>query len=274
MSGILEGVAEPKVLIFPESLHPGRLTWNLQITHLERKMIFQTSMILFHVNLPGCNLCIWPCRLCWKNQKSRVESSPKKILWARRRWFVYPNMSFNVRWVFSDVCQSLGDRTVIYIWYLSIKIEYVQLAGGFKHFFCVYPYLGKWSTLADIFQMVEATNWSTSTRFWWMFHFPMKFIHGFRTYSVFSPLWPNNWRQVVGGNFFCADIMARRCVEVRFFGIGVTHLHLWGIHSSTQTIDVWYIYVHLVDVGKYTHAWILRGTISNENPHIFFQKQH
>ena len=28
--------------------------WNLQITRLERKMIFQTSMIMFHVNLPGC----------------------------------------------------------------------------------------------------------------------------------------------------------------------------------------------------------------------------
>ena len=37
-----------------KSLHPGRLTWNLQITHLERKMIFQTSMIMVHVNLPGC----------------------------------------------------------------------------------------------------------------------------------------------------------------------------------------------------------------------------
>ena len=35
-------------------IHPGRLTWNLKITHLERKMIFQTSMIMFHVNLPGC----------------------------------------------------------------------------------------------------------------------------------------------------------------------------------------------------------------------------
>ena len=38
----------------PFDLHPGRLTWNLQITHLERKMIFQASMIMFHVNLPGC----------------------------------------------------------------------------------------------------------------------------------------------------------------------------------------------------------------------------
>ena len=36
-------------------LHPGRLTWNLQITHLERNMIFQTSMIMFHVDLPGCS---------------------------------------------------------------------------------------------------------------------------------------------------------------------------------------------------------------------------
>ena len=36
-------------------IHPGRLTWNLQVTHLERKIIFQTSMIMFHVNLQGCN---------------------------------------------------------------------------------------------------------------------------------------------------------------------------------------------------------------------------
>ncbi len=35
-------------------IHPGRLTWNLPITHLERNMIFQTSMIMFHVNLQGC----------------------------------------------------------------------------------------------------------------------------------------------------------------------------------------------------------------------------
>ena len=27
-------------------IHPGRLTWNLQITHFERKMIFQTPMIM------------------------------------------------------------------------------------------------------------------------------------------------------------------------------------------------------------------------------------
>ena len=43
-----------RVLCLNYIIHPGRLTWNLQITHLERKMIFQTSMIMFHVNLQGC----------------------------------------------------------------------------------------------------------------------------------------------------------------------------------------------------------------------------
>ena len=37
-------------------LHPGRLTWNVQLTDLERKIILQTSVIMFHVNLPGCTL--------------------------------------------------------------------------------------------------------------------------------------------------------------------------------------------------------------------------
>ena len=35
------------------NIHPGRLTWNIQITHLERKMIFQTPMIVFHVKFRG-----------------------------------------------------------------------------------------------------------------------------------------------------------------------------------------------------------------------------
>ena len=37
-------------------LHPGRLTWNLKITYLKRKIIFQTPMIMFHVNLQGCSV--------------------------------------------------------------------------------------------------------------------------------------------------------------------------------------------------------------------------
>ena len=40
-----------------EKMTPWKINgWNLQITHLERKMIFQISMIMFHVKLQGCNL--------------------------------------------------------------------------------------------------------------------------------------------------------------------------------------------------------------------------
>jgi len=42
-------------------LHPGRLTWNLRIHPWKRKIIFQTIIFMFYVNLPGCNsfLVIW-----------------------------------------------------------------------------------------------------------------------------------------------------------------------------------------------------------------------
>ena len=39
----------------PFWIHPGRLTWNQKVTQVERKLIFQTSMIRFHVNLQGCS---------------------------------------------------------------------------------------------------------------------------------------------------------------------------------------------------------------------------
>ena len=39
---------------------------NLQITHLERKIIFQTSVIMFHVNLQGCSLATSRLILLWK----------------------------------------------------------------------------------------------------------------------------------------------------------------------------------------------------------------
>ena len=35
-------------------IHHERLTWNLKITQLKRKIIFQTIIFRFHVNLPGC----------------------------------------------------------------------------------------------------------------------------------------------------------------------------------------------------------------------------
>ena len=52
---------------------PGRLTWNIQITHLERKMIFQTPMILFHVNLLGCSTPVTECQ-------TRLSHRPRPII--------------------------------------------------------------------------------------------------------------------------------------------------------------------------------------------------
>ena len=38
-------------------LHPWKLTWNLKVTPLKRKIIFQISILGFHVNFRGCKSC-------------------------------------------------------------------------------------------------------------------------------------------------------------------------------------------------------------------------
>ena len=35
-------------------IHPGKFTWNLAVTHLQRKCFFQSSISMFHVNFQGC----------------------------------------------------------------------------------------------------------------------------------------------------------------------------------------------------------------------------
>ena len=47
------------------TIHPGKLTWNLKIAYLKRKIIFQTFTIVFHVNFQGCrvNHFVYGCLL-------------------------------------------------------------------------------------------------------------------------------------------------------------------------------------------------------------------
>ena len=59
-------------------LHPGRLTSNIQSTHFERKMIFQTSMILFHVNLPGCMSCLWIMECPTQMRRMGLDDLPSR----------------------------------------------------------------------------------------------------------------------------------------------------------------------------------------------------
>ena len=64
-------------------VHPGRLTWNMQITHLERKMIFQTSMIMFHVNLQGCGSKV--CRTLKEMPNHPSEPSQTPIICSAQK---------------------------------------------------------------------------------------------------------------------------------------------------------------------------------------------
>jgi len=62
------------------NVNPGSLTsyWNLQISHLERKMIFQFpdlhDAMMFHVNLQGCSM------ICQANSAANFLSLPLPVL--------------------------------------------------------------------------------------------------------------------------------------------------------------------------------------------------
>ena len=68
-------------------LHPGRLTLNLKITYLKRKIIFQTSIIMFHVNLQGCIFFVLspptslriPRFFTTKKTQPAIEPSPTEV---------------------------------------------------------------------------------------------------------------------------------------------------------------------------------------------------
>ena len=62
-------------------LHPGRSTWNLQITHLERNMIFQTSMIMFHVNLLRCELLVSRRVFVFQNHFPFISPLRREAVW-------------------------------------------------------------------------------------------------------------------------------------------------------------------------------------------------
>ena len=87
-------------------VHPGRLTWNLQITDFEWKMIFQTSMIMFHVNLQGCKDPYWINDIsemeCFKGSTSCGPLAHGSLHWDRwEREFPRVKMEFlNSRSIF------------------------------------------------------------------------------------------------------------------------------------------------------------------------------
>ena len=51
---LVGGGSDSQSLLGKWSIHPGRLTWNLRIHPWKRKIIFQTIIFRFYVNLPRC----------------------------------------------------------------------------------------------------------------------------------------------------------------------------------------------------------------------------
>ena len=110
------------------NLHPGKLTWNLQITHLERKMIFQTSMIMFHVNLPGCNLSWfflvglssgqgWWYWFFWLNKPAIYERNHARKSWEK---LLVPSCMTGIVWVqgFLAMCLVFPWTFISWFWKL------------------------------------------------------------------------------------------------------------------------------------------------------------
>ena len=54
-----------------DHLHPWKLTWNVTITHFQRKIIFQSSIFVFHMNFPGCRSLCFLSGHCIANQKKQ-----------------------------------------------------------------------------------------------------------------------------------------------------------------------------------------------------------
>ena len=97
--------------------------WNLQITHLERKIIFQTSMIMLHVNLQGS---IWSAPFfCISASDLHPEffhmQIPKKWchIWSRRYLLQSPSFLLYQTIIFEGIPQfNFGIAT---FWYQNIS---------------------------------------------------------------------------------------------------------------------------------------------------------
>ena len=73
------------ILIWSQSgfkLHPGRLTWNLRIHPWKRKIIYQTMIFRFYVNLPGCELVFvsQACDSSWPPGDVTCSEDPRWVL--------------------------------------------------------------------------------------------------------------------------------------------------------------------------------------------------
>ncbi len=102
-----------------KNLHPGRLTWNLKITQLKRKIIFQTCIIMFHFNFQGCN----ENQILKTSTKSRIQKRHRKstteIIFSLYIAFATLVMLNLVTGVFVEGTGGLQNEKHLRIWSLA-----------------------------------------------------------------------------------------------------------------------------------------------------------
>ena len=111
-------------------IHPGRLAWNLQINHLEKKMTFQTSMIMFHFNLPGC-------KFNQKFQKSNCQLPPS----TPRTPKIPQNISLTINiyhFLMSFVLCNGSNRWNMWNTFLNLSGLTLEYENAFLHQTCQY----------------------------------------------------------------------------------------------------------------------------------------
>ena len=123
----------------PFWIHPGRLTWNQKVTQVERKLIFQTSMIRFHVNLQGCSCSglilhfdlpqesshkEWHLQACFV---LRVVATGEKERAAENRWLHQTSASTSLKCKIGNSKnphQSTSICLKFHIWRVTIKASH------------------------------------------------------------------------------------------------------------------------------------------------------
>ena len=88
-------------------VHPGRLTWNMRIHPWKGKIIFQTIIFRFYVNLPVCSLIIL-------SQKTLDPGSGAPTLASCHRRFG------QLPWKFGQI--QFGNGKFTYIW-VDLKVN-------------------------------------------------------------------------------------------------------------------------------------------------------
>ena len=132
-------------------LHPGTLTWNLKISCLKRRIIFQTSIFGFHVNFQGCsNPLTRPLGEYPQIPMIALVNCPRVAPQLPQAAYDRVQTSCVTTATHSDVAFTRNSGEVVQqLWYVLEDETYWVVVSNIFYF---HPYLGKIPILTNIFQ--------------------------------------------------------------------------------------------------------------------------